>query len=142
MLTLLLFFTIIFQTPTLHDNRNELSDEIPYLRADYDLLDTRDTVISFQKISTDTTLKYYRLEDNAKLAIPGKNYWLRFRIKNNSNQSYVIMGLRTFEGNLYIPNTSGAFEKIKINKKTYFWKRIFFSNDFIVMIPYSKKELY
>ncbi len=131
---------LLLQLPLLHDNRNTITDSDEVLAIHYDLLDSSNHNISFEKIVSDSTLKYYRIPDSRKIATPQKQYWLRFRLKNNTNKSYLIYGLTNYDGCVYIPLQDGKYSKVLIDKRSYFWQRVFFSNSYLVALPYSQAE--
>ena len=41
---------------------------------------------------------------------------------------------------MYVPTTHGTYIKIVFDKNYYFWQRIFFSNNYIIELPYSTEE--
>lgn len=138
MLLLLIFNTLLFQIK-LPENIINKNDN--YISVYYEILDKKFSNLTFEELINNKNLSYKIIPDSEKVANPGKNYWLRFKLKNNTSNNCVIYGLKYFEGTIYIKNENNSFEIHEFNEKTFFWERYLFSNDNIILIPHSKKEV-
>ncbi len=136
----ILFATIILQLQLINNNFNIFSENDLLIKTQYDILDHSYSNITFHRVLSDSTLKFYTLSDVEKISKPGVNYWLRIRLKNNSGQSCVLAGFKYFDGFVFIPDSDGHYKKIPIIRNSYLWERSFFSNDYVVPLASSNKN--
>lgn len=139
------FFVIFFMVFTLvtafATNKNEFESNHKNIPGMYDILDYQGGSISIEQILRDSSLRYYELNDEDKMALPGKEYWIRFRIKNNTmGESIMFVASRFYDMELYLPDTSGHYIRKKLSAFMRIQRRPMFSNEIMYVLPYSKKE--
>lgn len=119
-------------------NVNIFTDTTEQLHILYDILDTKPLKnIMLKELLQRNDLTYYFIPDEAKIAQPEQDYYLRFKILNLSSEALYLSGFRYFDYEIIYGNKQIGFKSDSGCITQSLFERRFAVNNIVIPISYS-----